>query len=186
MPSSPGAGLPTQQHSMAKIIVDNLEELVAVVLLVLIGVAMAAQVFLRSAFSAPLSWPEELSQFLFVWASALGSVGAAKRFGLVRLESVVEKFPARVRRALEVFNLAAIAVLLGVLGWQGFQMAARSTYAAATLPITWAWMYSAAPVFAVLIYGRLLQSQLFRYRFTFVEAIFAGKRIGAGVGGSAL
>lgn len=186
MPTSPRVGLPIKQHGMAKIIVDNLEELVAVSLLFLIGVAMSAQVFMRTAFSAPLSWPEELSQFFFVWASTLGAVGAAKRFGLVRVESVVEKFPPAVRRTLDVSILVAIAVLLGVLGWQGWQMAARSTYAAATLPITWAWMYSAAPVFAVLIYGRLLQAQLFKYQFTFVETVIAGKRPGAELGGSAL
>ena len=55
-------------------------------------------------------------------------------------------------------------------------MAARSTYAATTLPITWAWMYSAAAVFAVLIYARLLQAQLFKYRFTFFETVIAARR----------
>lgn len=160
----------------AKVIVDNLEELVAVALLLLIGVSMATQVFMRSVFSAPLSWPEELSQFLFVWASVLGAVGAAKRFGLVRVETVVEKLPPTARKALEILILIAIGALLAVLGWQGWQMAARSTYAATTLPITWAWMYSAAAVFAVLMYARLLQAQLFKYRFTFVETVITGKR----------
>jgi len=159
-----------------KVIIDNLEELVAVVLLLLIGVSMATQVFLRSFFGAPLSWPEELSQFLFVWASILGAVGAGKRLGLVRVETVVEKFPAGARNALEILILIAIGILLAVLGWQGWQMAARSTYAATTLPITWAWMYSAAAVFAVLMYARLLQAQLFKYRFAFVETVISAKR----------
>ena len=158
-----------------KIIADNLEELVAVVLLLLIGAAMGGQVFMRSVFAAPMSWPEELSQFLFVWASVLGAVGAGKRFGLVRVESIAEKFPAGVRRGLDILILVAIALLLGVLGWQGWQMAARTTYAATTLPVTWAWMYSAATVFAVLFYARLVQAQLFRYRFTFIESALAAK-----------
>lgn len=182
MATSPCEDPPLERIGLAKIVVDNLEELLAVALLLFIGVAMAAQVFLRSAFSAPLSWPEELSQFFFVWASTLGAVGAAKRFGLVRVESLVEKLPHAVRRTLDVFILVTIAVLLGVLGWQGWQMAVRSTYAAATLPITWAWMYSAAPVFAVLLYGRLIQAQLFKYQFTFVETVFAERRIGAELG----
>lgn len=162
--------------STAKIVADNLEELVAVVLLFLIGVAIAAQVFMRSVFSAPMSWPEELSQFLFVWASILGAVGAAKRVGLVRVESVVEKFPPALRRLVDSLVLLLAGLLLGVLGWQGWQMAAKTTYAATTLPITWAWMYSAATVFAVLMVARLLQVQVFRYRFTFVEAILAQRK----------
>lgn len=170
--SSPSA---PQRPGAAKVIIDNLEELLAVVLLLLIGISMATQVFMRSVFSAPLSWPEELSQFLFVWASVLGAVGAAKRVGLVRVETIAEKLPPATRKALDILILIAIGGLLFVLGWQGAQMAARSTYAATTLPITWAWMYSAAAVFAVLIYARLLQVQLFRYRFTFVEAVVTGK-----------
>ena len=69
-----------------------------------------------------------------------------------------------------------------MLGWQGWQMAARTTYAATTLPLTWAWMYSAAAVFAVLMYARLLQAQLFRYRFTFLEAVLIARRGEAGGG----
>ena len=166
----------SRRGSIAKLIIDNLEELIAVVLLMLIGVSMATQVFLRSVFSAPLSWPEELSQFLFVWASVLGAVGAAKRLGLVRVETVVEKLPAGARKALAILIVVAVGVLLAVLGWQGWQMAARSTYAATALPIPWAWMYSAAAVFAALMYARLLQAQLFRYRFTFIETVITVKR----------
>jgi TRAP-type transport system small permease protein len=175
---------PRTRGGPAKLVLDNLEELVAVLLLLLIGVSMAVQVFMRSVFSAPLSWPEELSQFLFVWASVLGAVGAAKRFGLVRVESIAEKFPPGARKVLEIVILVAVGVLLAVLGWQGSQMAARSTYAATTLPVTWAWMYSAAAVFAVLMYARLLQAQVFRYRFTFVETVLARKPA-QGAGGAA-
>lgn len=166
----------------AKVVADNCEELLALLLLFVIGVAIATQVFMRTVFSAPLSWPEELAQFLFVWASVLGAVGAAKRFGLVRVETIAEMFPPAIRRAVDIFVLVAIGVLLGVLGWQGWQMAARTTYAATTLPITWWWMYSAAAVFAVLVYTRMLQAQLFRYRFTFIETIIAARR--PPVGGS--
>lgn len=143
------------------------------VLLCLIGVAIALQVFMRSVLNAPLSWPEELSQFFFVWASVLGAVGAAKRSGLVRMESIVEKLPAPIRTAVDYVILGAIAALLGVLAWKGLQFAARTTYAATTLPITWGWMYAAAPVMGVLLYARLLQAQVFKYRFAFIEAVLA-------------
>ena len=167
---------------LGKILFDNGEELVAMALLAVIGLSIATQVFMRTLFGAPLSWPEELSQFLFVWASVLGAVGAAKRFGLVRVETIAEKFPKGVGRVVDVVILVLVGGLLGVLGWQGWQMAARTTYAATTLPLTWAWMYSAAAVFAVLMYARLLQAQLFRYRFTFLEAGLIARRGDAGGG----
>lgn len=175
---------PPQQVSAAKIILDNLEELVAVGLLCIVGASLSLQVFMRTVFSAPLSWPEELSQFLFVWASVLGTVGAAKRFGLVRVESIVERLPGWARKLTDRLTLILAALVLCVLGWQGLQMALRSTYAAATLPITWSWMYSAATAFALLLYARLLQTQVFKYRFTFLELVLAGDRTSAGSDGS--
>jgi TRAP-type C4-dicarboxylate transport system permease small subunit len=165
---------PAQRTPLARVVADNFEELMAVVLLCVIGAIMAAQVGLRSFFGAPLSWPEELSQFLFVWASALGAVGAAKRHGLVRLEAVAEKLPPGLGRAVDRLILAAIAVLLAILGWKGWQLGAGTSFAAATLPLTWAWVYAAAPAFSLLMVVRLFQLQVLRYRFTFIESLLPG------------
>lgn len=173
-----------QRFRAALIIFDNLEELIAVLLLFLIGLVIALQVFMRTVLSAPLSWPEELSQFLFVWASVLGAVGAGKRFGLVRFESIVERLPKSARSVLDYVVLAAVFVLLSVLGWQGWRMANRTTYAATTLPITWWWMHTAASAFAVLMLVRLVQVQVFKYRFTFVESVLSKATAGSGTGGT--
>ena len=94
---------------LGKILFDNGEELVAMALLAVIGLSIATQVFMRTLFGAPLSWPEELSQFLFVWASVLGAVGAAKRFGLVRVETIAEKFPKGVGRVVDVVILVLVS-----------------------------------------------------------------------------
>lgn len=171
---------------LARVLADNFEELLAVALLCLIGGIMALQVCLRSFFGAPLSWPEELSQFLFVWASALGAVGAAKRHGLVRLEAVAEKLPPTIGRLVDRLILAAVVVLLAILGWKGWQLGANTSFAAATLPLTWAWLYAAAPVFSLLMVVRLVQLQLLGYRFTFIEALAAGQPADAGPEGLTL
>jgi TRAP-type transport system small permease protein len=164
---------------MIRIIGDNLEELIAAALLFVIGVCMLLQVSLRTLFAAPLSWPEELSQFLFVWASTLGAVGAAKRSGLVRVESLTELLPAVVQVFAKYLILLLAFSLLCVLGWQGWRLAARTSFTAATLPITWAWAYYAAPVFAAIMIARLSQLQVFGYRFTFIETVFKKEHIHA-------
>jgi TRAP-type C4-dicarboxylate transport system permease small subunit len=155
-----------------RLLFDNFEELIAVGLLCIIGLAMLLQVCLRTLFAAPLSWPEELSQFLFVWASAFGTIGAAKRSSLVRVESIAERLPSLAQTTLKYFILIVIIVLLGVLGWQGQRLGARTSFTAASLPITWAWAYNAAPVFCGLMIIRLLQLQIFRYPFVFIEKAF--------------
>ncbi|MDB5856668.1 MAG: hypothetical protein JWQ76_357 [Ramlibacter sp.] len=177
---------PAQRPRLARVVADNFEELMAVALLCVIGAIMAAQVCLRSFFGAPLSWPEELSQFLFVWASALGAVGAGKRHGLVRLEAVAEKLPPAIGRVVDHLILAAVVILLGVLGWKGWQLGANTSFAAATLPLTWAWLYAAAPAFSVLMIVRLVQLQVLGYRFAFIESLFPGQHGGAGPEGHLL
>lgn len=171
---SPGRG---------RITLDNFEELLAVALLCVIGATMAMQVCLRSFFGAPLSWPEELSQFLFVWASILGAVGAGKRHGLVRLEAIAERLPQSLRAVLDYMILLAIAAFLAILGWQGWQLGARTSFTATTLPLTWAWLYAAAPAFAILMVARLFQLQVLRYRFVFIESLLPGGQGEAGAGG---
>jgi TRAP-type C4-dicarboxylate transport system permease small subunit len=157
---------------MPRILIDNFEELIAMGLLCIIGLVMLLQVCLRTFFAAPLSWPEELSQFLFVWASTFGAIGAAKRSFLVSVESIAERLPDGARLILKHLILITIIALLAILGWQGQRLAARTSFTAASLPITWAWAYNAAPVFCALMIIRLLQVQIFRYPFVFIEKTF--------------
>jgi TRAP-type C4-dicarboxylate transport system permease small subunit len=176
----PEAGTP-----WLRLVADNAEELIALLLLCIIGISMAAQVLLRTVFSTPLSWPEELSQFLFVWTSAFGAIGAAKRLGLVRLGVVADNLPQALRKVCDVLVLVLILALLAVLGWKGWQLTLRTSFSAATLPITWAWAYAAAPAVSILMAIRLVQLQLFNYRFLFIEAALGHKPLAtepAGVG----
>lgn len=171
---------------MIRILGDNLEELIAAALLSVIGLCMLLQVGLRTLFGAPLSWPEELSQFLFVWASSLGAIGAAKRSGLVRVESIAELLPATLQVGVKYLILLVTVVLLGVLGWYGWRLAARTSFTATSLPITWAWLYYAAPTFSVLVVARLIQLQIFGYRFRFIEAVLTRQHLNQAPDGIAI
>jgi len=155
--------------SWLRVLLDNWEELLAAGMLLVIGCAMVLQVLLRTAFGAPLEWPEELSQFLLVWASVLGGVGAIKRAALVRVDYLLERLSPPIRALVEWGICIAICAILGILGWMGWQLASRTSTVATALPITWAWAYAAAPVLAVLAIVRLLQVQALGYRFAFFE-----------------
>ena len=153
----------------ARVLVDNCEELVAAGLLGAIGVVTVLQVCLRTVFGSPLGWPEELSQFLMVWASALGAVGAIKRAALVRVDYLVARLRPSLRRLFDGATLATVCGVLVVLGWTGWQLASRTATVATVLPITWTWAYAAAPVFSILGITRLLQVRCLGYRFALVE-----------------
>jgi TRAP-type C4-dicarboxylate transport system permease small subunit len=148
---------------------DNWEELLAAGLLLVIGATMVLQVLLRTVFGAPLEWPEELSQFLLVWASALGAIGAIKRAALVRVDYLLERLSPGTRALADWVICVAICGILAILGWMGWELASRTSTVATALPITWAWAYAAAPVLAVLAVVRLLQIQVLSHRFAFFE-----------------
>jgi TRAP-type transport system small permease protein len=152
-----------------RVLIDSFEELIAAALLLAIGCTMALQVFLRTVFGAPLEWPEELSQFMMVWASALGAVGAIKRVALVRVDYLPERVPPAWRRLFDWVVLASVCGVLVILGWNGWELTSRTSTVATALPITWAWAYAAAPVLSILAIVRLLQSRLLDYRFAFLE-----------------
>jgi TRAP-type C4-dicarboxylate transport system permease small subunit len=148
---------------------DSWEELLAAGMLAAIGCAMVLQVFLRTVFGSPLEWPEELSQFLMVWASALGAVGAIKRAALVRVDYILERLPPVFRGLVDWVIWGAVCGVLAILGWTGWQLTSRTSTVATALPITWAWAYAAAPILASLAIARLVQSRLLGYRFAFFE-----------------
>lgn len=155
-----------------RIIGDNMEELIGSILLLMIFVTMALQVGLRTVFSFPLAWPEELSQFLMVWASLLGAVGALKRADLVKIGIVEDCLSGYRLKLLQWLQLAIIVGLLAVLLISGAEYTGRARLMAASMPITWFWGYLASPVFAFCAIGRGLQVVL-GYKFLFVESLLS-------------
>ncbi|WP_142847178.1 TRAP transporter small permease [Telmatospirillum sp. J64-1] len=148
---------------------DNLEEILAAGLLLIVGCSMGLQIILRTLFSMPLGWPEELAQFLFIWASFFGAIGAIKRMELIRVEYFFARLPGSLQVLVRLLILIAICAFLALLGWKGWQLANRTSFAATALPITWAWAYSAIPAFSAIAALRLLQAGLFGYRFSRIE-----------------
>lgn len=157
------------QTSWWTVLSDGLEEIIAACLLAVIAGAMALQVVLRTLFAAPLGWPEELAQFLFVWASLFGAIGAIKRSELIRVEFLVSRLTGPWQRIVDGLVVICICALLAVLFWKGWTLASRTSFAAAALPITWAWAYAAIPVFSLIAGIRLLQVRLLRHDFIRIE-----------------
>lgn len=56
----------------------NLERSLLTVILVTISITLIAQVFMRYFLASPLVWAEELSRFLLVWCTMIGSSYAVR------------------------------------------------------------------------------------------------------------
>jgi len=84
---------------------------------------------------------------------------------------VADSLPLGLRKGFDYLVLLLVLAVLAVLGWYGWSLMSRTSFSFATLPFTWAWAYAAAPALAVLMGLRLVQLQLFKRRFVFIETV---------------
>ena len=82
----------------------NLEEFLLTLLLLAMAVIMGIQVFSRFALKASLSWTEELTRYLFIWAGFLSVSYCSKRCISIKIEQFVAKFSRRTKAIIKVVN----------------------------------------------------------------------------------
>ena len=59
---------------------NNLEQAILLILLCGMTIVMGGQIIARYAFSASLSWSEELTRYLFIWCGFLSVSYCTKKF----------------------------------------------------------------------------------------------------------
>lgn len=130
----------------------NLVHIVAAALLITSVVVMAVQVGLRLFFNAPLSWPEEVVRYSFVWVVYLGSVVAISRDSHIRVLVMIEPYGPRVRMFSDVLSWLVNVFCCGFMLYWGIDLAWQYKDARFyTLP-DWSqlWYYLALPVPMIL------------------------------------
>ena len=93
-----------------KAILSRIEEVLCVIALVIMTVLTFANVIARYVFSASFSFSEEITTYLFVLLSLLGSAVAARRKAHLGFTALIDIVPKNVRR---IFH--AISFLLATL-----------------------------------------------------------------------
>lgn len=83
---------------------DSLEEFLMVVSLILMTIIMGIQVFSRYVLGASLSWSEELTRYIFVWAGFLSVSFCTKRCISIKIEQFVAMFPRRGKAVFKLVN----------------------------------------------------------------------------------
>lgn len=127
--------------------VTVLENGMVVTLIVVMSVAVFAQVLFRYAMEIPLSWTEELSRYCLIWLTFIGASLALREKGHFALEYLLEKLPDRMRLLAELGLLLVIEVFLGVMLYTGLVMLPiTALQVSASLRITMDYVYLAIPI----------------------------------------
>ena len=163
---------------------DHIEETFLAIVMIIMTLAVALQIFFRYVFIMPLDWSEELARFCFVWCIYMGISLACMRRKHLKVDAAVFLFPRVMRPWIELVGKALFFVFAAIVLYCSWQHFARITWIRPQLsPAMRAPMgiaYSAIPLSFGLVLIRLIQDvrKFFRdkeYRNTDVLARIAAE-----------
>lgn len=95
---------------------DKLDSVFRFALFLALGsmiIVITAQVIFRVFFSA-LSWTEELSRYLLVWASFLGTAVAFKKGAHIAVTFAIDRLPKLVKKSIQTITTLLMACFFAV------------------------------------------------------------------------
>ena len=103
-------------------ILDRIEEIVAAVCLSVMTILAFANVVARYVFSASFSFSEEITTYLFVLLSLLGTAIAARRRAHLGLTILTDVVSPKVRRILHMIGYLFAVAFTGAIFYYGILM----------------------------------------------------------------
>lgn len=89
----------------------------------LVGVTIAfVNVVLRYFFNASLTWAGELTNYAFIWGALFGAAYGFKRGIHIQVTILLEKFPARIAKALMLLSYVITFVYLSIMSYLGYKL----------------------------------------------------------------
>lgn len=127
----------------------HLEEFTLALLLFIMTFAIFIAVVDRFLIQLGLTWVEEFSRYVSVWAAFIGSGLAVKKGAHIGIEAFVQALPSKIRKIEDLIVdvigfLFSVAVVWVGIGFLSKLSAIGQSSPAIGIPITWA--YAAVPV----------------------------------------
>lgn len=132
----------------------KIETLIASVILLLLILSTFGGVVMRYCFSMPFTWEEEFQLACMVWISFLAAPIAFHTKSHVAIEILVDAFPKRVQRIVEVMIAISMYVILIYFFLRCFDFLAVLAKTGRKTPILmlpYTYIYGIAPVSIVLM-----------------------------------
>lgn len=130
----------------------------ALTLVIIATLVSVMQVFFRYVLNASLAWPEELAQYLFVWAVFLGMATLTGKNGHISV-NFFENSSAGLKRAVSLFSKYAVALASTILLVEGWGYVGKSLQTTAALQWPLKYLFLAVPAGAILNLVFLLQNR---------------------------
>lgn len=142
-------GLSAQLFRAAFRHIGEIEEYVAVLLLVVMTALVGTQVAARFLFSLGFSWMDELARVAFIWVVFLGAVVAMRRWLHIRVWAGIATLPARARPWVQALGDLVTLLFCCAMAWHGLELALSTLRFTFNLPATGLsmfWAYLIMPI----------------------------------------
>lgn len=141
-------------------IIDKIEEIAVVLCLSIMTVLTFSNVIARYVFSASFSFSEEITTYLFVLLSLLGTAIAAKRKAHLGLTIITDRVSEKKAKVLTIIGYILASVFTGAIVYYGILMViSQFTLGQKTAGMQWPeWIFgSFVPIGATFALFRFLQ-----------------------------
>lgn len=122
-----------------------------ILIVALLTIILIAAVVWRYALNDAIPWSEEVSKYLMVWLTFLGTPIALRQAGHISIDLLLKVFRPRGQQVFHlVINLVIIATM-GIVFWKGVafaELGARQV--ASSLNFSMLWMYISVPIGSAL------------------------------------
>lgn len=128
------------------------EENIVSIIIILLFTLTFIQVLTRNIFLFSFYWIEEISGFLFVYLSLLGTSLALRSDEISKIDLLTRKLRNKERLACQLIGIILTIIVLVGYSWGGIVGAKLSRFRfSSTLNISWMYIYSAFPVGMILL-----------------------------------
>lgn len=141
-------------------ILNKIEEILAAICLIIMTILTFANVVARYVFSASFSFSEEITTYLFVLLSLLGTAIAAKRSEHLGLSIVTDAVSPKAEKILRIIGYAVAVLFSGSIFYYGiFMVKNQRMLAQVTAGMQWPeWIFgSFVPIGAFFVVIRFAQ-----------------------------
>ena len=156
--------------------VCTLELYVAIVLLVVSVLAICISAVLRTV-GHPIAWGLDLALMLFAWSTFLGAEIAFRNKALVKVDTLVKYFPAKVQKIIDVFVYILVVASIIFLIYFGAKLAivSRARVFPSAAWLSYSWVTASIPVSMTLMLISALKQIYENYFARPASAPAAGK-----------
>lgn len=144
---------------------ENFEESILMVLLSTLVVIMTLQVIMRYVFNNSLSWPEEISRYLFIWFVYIGVSYSVKENNHLRIDILLLYMNDPVKKILQIIGDLAFLIfnIIMVVGGYGvFQKILRTGQTSPALLLPMAFVYLSLPIGFLLSIFRMIEKYIIK------------------------